>query len=111
MPTSTEPDFFALAVEIICFIQEGRWYNGKVNTKLAEQVADRLRWGPGTAWWPTDQRLCREWAAERLKRAAVLPRPIPTPTLPRPVLPPQLPRVVPPVTLPRPIVTPPLPRV
>ena len=100
-----EPDFFALAVEIICYIQEGRWYNGKVNTKQAEAVAERLRWGPGTAWWPADQRACREWFAERQRRAAVTP----APTLPRiapltpPALPrlPELPRVAPLPDLPR----------
>lgn len=91
--STSEPDFFALAVELICFVQEGRWYNGKVNTKMAEAVAERLQWGPGTAWWPTDQRLCREWNAERQKRAVVTPVTLPRmtppvlklPTLPRTV--------------------------
>ncbi len=117
MTTSTpEPDFLSLAVELICFVQHGRWYNGKVDMKLAEQVAERMMWGPGTAWWPSDRALCREWIMERKKRAAVapptLPRPLQAPTLPRPLSTPELPRVSPLPTLPRPLPTglPPLPR-
>lgn len=95
-----EPDFLALAVELICFVQEGRWYNGKVNTKMAEAVAERLQWGPGTAWWPSDQRLCREWVAERQKRAVVTLPMLKLPILPRTVdiIPPPVPSLP---TLPR----------
>lgn len=96
-----EPDFLALAVELICFVQEGRWYNGKVNTKMAEAVAERLQWGPGTAWWPSDQRLCREWVAERQKRAVVTPMVLKLPELPRPLKLPDLPRTVPVPSLPK----------
>lgn len=93
----------ALAVELICFIQHGRWYNGKVDSKLADAVAERLMWGPGTGWWPSDQALCRQWLAERRKRDAVptLPRPLAPPSLPRPLAPPPLPRPLVPPTLPR----------
>lgn len=96
----------SLAVELICFIQHGRWYNGKVDSKLADAVAERLMWGPGTAWWPSDQALCRAWLQERRTRAVQ-----PAPTLPRPLQPPQLPKPLATPTLPRPLAAPPqLPR-
>lgn len=99
--------FRDLAIEVICFIQHGRWYNGKVDDKLAAEVAARLQWGPGTAWWPADRALFKQWQAARrtmLPRVPVapeLPRVAVVPELPRAPVVPQLPRVLPIPTLPR----------
>lgn len=112
---TTDNDMRMLAIELICFVQHGKWYNGKVDTKLVDAVAERLMWGPGTAWWQSDRELCRQWMAERKKRAATaptLPRPLAPPELPRPLGLPPLPRaplVAP--GLPRPLAAPQLPRI
>ena len=110
---TTDNDMRMLAVELICFIQHGKWYNGKVDTALAAAVAERLMWGPATSWWQSDRELCRQWLAERKRRQEAgpqLPRPLTPPGLPRPLSAPGLPRPLVPPQLPRPLAPPPLPR-
>lgn len=106
---TTDNDMRMLAIELICFVQHGKWYNGKVDTKLVDAVAERLMWGPGTAWWQSDRELCRQWMTERKRRQETGLKA--APALPRPLAPPQLPRIPPLPSLPRaPLVAPGLPR-
>ena len=107
----TDQDMRRLAVELVCFIQHGRWYNGKVDDKLADAVADRLMWGPCTAWFASDQAAYRAWKQAKLSGAAPLPRPLIAPGLPRPLNAPSLPRPLPAPGLPKPLPPLTLPRI